>query len=73
MTMHEFGLLTDERQKEVLYDKGMLLSCRKNGALIYNIWQIDGLFIEFCLNLSNYTMVRTGMFEDYGHTAANLN
>lgn len=46
MTLYQFNLFNETQQAEILWDKGVHLSERKDHIFTYVLYQIDGFYVE---------------------------
>ncbi|MEO6914840.1 MAG: hypothetical protein ABI151_03590 [Chitinophagaceae bacterium] len=64
MTAHEFSLLNDENREDILTFQGTLLGQREQNGFYYDLYQVDGFYVEFCYQISRNSRVTTAVFSD---------
>lgn len=64
MSANEFSLLNDENREDILTMDGTLLAQREQNGLFYDLYQVDGFYVEFCYQISRNSRVTTTVFSD---------
>ena len=64
MTAQEFSLLNDENREDVLTFQGTLLAQREQDGLYFDLYQVDGFYVEFCYQISRNSKVTSTIFSD---------
>ena len=64
MTAQAFSLLNDESREDVLTSQGILLGQREQNGLYFDLYQVDGFYVEFCYQISANSKVTTRILSD---------
>ena len=64
MTAQAFSLLNDESREDVLTSQGILLGQREQNGLYFDLYQVDGFYVEFCYQISANSKVTTKILSD---------
>jgi hypothetical protein len=64
MTIDQFSAISQKEQVDIVAEKGVLLAYRKEGLTMYDLYNIDSFFIEFCYHLAQNNTVKMKVFQD---------
>ena len=64
MTAQNFLSLHDQRREAVLITKGIYLAQRETADFVYDLYQVDSFYVEFCYSISENSTVTTAVFTD---------
>ena len=64
MTPEYFISLNDQRRESILTKKGIHLAQLEKGELLYDLYQVDSFYVEFCYLISVNSTVTTRVFTD---------
>ena len=64
MTAEHFLSLQDQKRETILTTKGIYVAQRETGDLVYDLYQVDSFYVEFCYSFSENSTVTTTVFTD---------
>lgn len=64
MTPEYFISLSDQRREAILAKKGTYLAQLEKGELLYDLYQVDSFYVEFCYFISANSTVTTRVFTE---------
>lgn len=64
MTPDYFISLNDQRREAILAKKGIHLAQGEKGELLYDLYQVDSFYVEFCYFISVNSTVTTRVFTE---------
>ncbi|MEJ7914344.1 MAG: hypothetical protein WKF70_14400 [Chitinophagaceae bacterium] len=64
MTPEYFISLPDKKREDILTKKGIHLAQLEKGELLFDLYQVDSFYVEFCYFISVNSTVTTKVFTD---------
>ncbi len=64
MSIEEFLLISQQKQVDIISEKGTLLAYRREGLVIYDLYSIELFYVEFSYNISYKGPVTVRIFHD---------
>lgn len=66
MTMHEFQLLHEYEQEEMIFERGIFLGNYVRGNKICDVYQLNNFYVKFCYLLSTQGKAVISVFKNPG-------
>ena len=64
MTAEAFCQLNDESREDILTLEGTHIGQREVNGLFFDLYQVQGFYVEFCYHLGRNSKVTTHIFDD---------
>lgn len=64
MTAEAFCQLNDENREDILTLEGSYIGQREANGLFFDLYQVQGFYVEFCYHIGRNSKVTTRIFAD---------